>query len=129
MGGLFEDGARTEPMGFIKLAEWFDALIEPWVDFVKKRADRERSEKWTTFNRIPLSVDAAAAAAGGGNGAGSSSGSGGAAGARRIAPVKRKRRGAMVNHGSYRKHYNHYHNSNGIGNSSSSNARLKRMRK
>lgn len=128
MGGLFEDGARTEPMGFIRLAEWFDALIEPWVDFVKMRVDKERWEKWTTFNRIPLSVDVGA---GGGNGASSSGsgGFGGGGGGRRIAPVKRKRRGSMVNHSSHHKHYNHYHNSNGIDNGSSSNGRVKRMRK
>ncbi|KAI5812902.1 hypothetical protein BZA77DRAFT_296549 [Pyronema omphalodes] len=53
VGGLFEDSAYEEG-GWIELQNWFDVLIEPWIDWLIARSSPSQRQKFITYNRAPL---------------------------------------------------------------------------
>ncbi|KAI5779134.1 hypothetical protein EDC01DRAFT_634269 [Geopyxis carbonaria] len=59
IGGLYEDGAET-PGGWITLQTWFDALIEPWVDWLFGMLHPDHRARFTTFNKMCLDDDSGA---------------------------------------------------------------------
>jgi hypothetical protein len=54
VGGLYLDGITKEG-GWIVLQQWFDTLIEPWIDWIMARLDEATRDAFTTFNHVPLS--------------------------------------------------------------------------
>jgi hypothetical protein len=53
VGGLFEDSAY-EDGGWIELQNWFDVLIEPWIDWLIARSSASQRQRFITYNRAPL---------------------------------------------------------------------------
>ncbi|KAI5786158.1 hypothetical protein FPQ18DRAFT_78019 [Pyronema domesticum] len=53
VGGLFEDSAY-EDRGWIELQNWFDVLIEPWIDWLIARSSASQRQRFITYNRTPL---------------------------------------------------------------------------